>query len=153
MENDLENMPLLPADAPAPEAQSCAPPASEEESSALALPSRQQSAHLALTKQEEQDRLTALEQREAALVRREMQSFARAEMEKRGLPAVLADCLEFADEASATRCAQVLECCFRAQVQQAVEDRLLDAAPKTAPVCSLNELPDEEYYAAVRCIN
>ena len=100
--------------------------------------------------QAESDRISQLDTREEALNKREMQSLARAEMEKCGLPADLASCLNFVDEAAVKEGVSLLEGAFRAAVQKGVEDRLLNhAAPKAAPILPLSELSDEEYYAAI----
>ena len=99
------------------------------------------------------ERAQALSDREARLSRQELAAFSRGEMEKRGLPCVLSECLVFADQDAVVKGADALEECFRAQVQLAVEERLLDGAPKTASMRPLNEMTDEEYYAAAGRIN
>ena len=96
------------------------------------------------------DRAAALDTRENELNKREMQAMARCEMEKCGLPGALASCLYFTDEESVKAGVSLLEETFRTAVQKSVEERLLGhSAPKAAPIVSLSELPDEEYYAAI----
>ena len=99
--------------------------------------------------QDEKDRRNALDERETAIARREMLSRAREEMEKRGLPAALSECMAFADEDAMKQGIDLMEESFRTAVQAAVEARLLDHAPKTAVMRPLSDLPDDEYYAAV----
>ena len=99
--------------------------------------------------QDEKDRRNALDERETAIARREMLSRAREEMEKRGLPAALSECMVFADEDAMKQGIDLMEESFRTAVQAAVEARLLDHAPKTAVMRPLSDLPDDEYYAAV----
>lgn len=144
MENEMENPAQVAAAAETVEA---APEMTVEER--LSALSRQIATQMAASAQAERERISALDEREAALSRREMLSLARIEMEKRGLPPALADHLNFVDEAAVEKGAAALEECFRAQVQLAVEARLLDGAPKTSAMRPLHELPDDEYYAAV----
>lgn len=91
----------------------------------------------------------ALAQKEAALRRQELTAKARQALQQRELPIALADALPFADDAALQNGLDALEEAFRAAVQKAVEERLLSAAPKAAPVKPLSEMTDEEYYAAV----
>lgn len=115
----------------------------------LAALSQQIARQMESSAQAEQHRRSALDEREAALQRREMRARAREEMEKCGLPAGLSECLAFADEAAMETGVSLLEECFRNAVQSEVEKRLLSSAPKVSAMRPLNELPDDEYYAAV----
>ena len=115
----------------------------------LASLSQQILSQMEQASQAEKQRRTVLDAREEALFRRELMAGTRAELEKRGLPAAFADCMAFADADAMEKGVALLEACFRAQVQLAVEARLLDSPPKTAALRPLQELPDEEYYAAV----
>lgn len=135
-----------PVEIPAPEAAAEENMTVEERLSALA---QQITRQMEKSAQEEKNRRTALDERETAIARREMLSRAREEMEKRGLPAALSECMAFADEDAMKLGINLLEECFHAAVQAAVEARLLDHAPKTTPIRPLSDLPDDEYYAAV----
>ena len=104
----------------------------------LSLLSRQIADQMARSAQQEKQRRDQLDEREAALSRREMQSRTRKEMEKRGLPAALSECMAFADEAALEKGIAALEECFRAAVQASVEARLLDNAPKTTAMRPLH---------------
>lgn len=100
--------------------------------------------------QAEAQRVSQLDTRENELKKRELQALAHAEMENCGLPGDLAACLLFADEAAVKEGVALLENAFRSAVQKGVEARLINhAAPKAAPIPSLSDLSDEEYYAAV----
>lgn len=107
------------------------------------------SARMDALSQAENDRREALDTREADLVRREKSAQARQALEDRGLPASLAECLFFPEEEDPEAAADAIEAAFRAAVQQAVEERLRTAAPKSASPLPLSELCDEDYYAAV----
>lgn len=144
----MEETPVIPMEQPEAPRQDAhdAEMTVEERLSAL---SRQIMQQLENSAQAEQHRRTALDEREAALQRRELLSRAREEMEKRGLPIGLSECMAFADEAAMESGISLLEESFRNAVQNAVEARLLSSAPKTSAMRPLNELPDDEYYAAV----
>ncbi|NLD82576.1 MAG: DUF4355 domain-containing protein [Clostridiales bacterium] len=117
----------------------------------------QQLADLArkLTEQLEANRQTlnrrqeSMEEKEQELTRRELAAKARDLLRRRQLPEELADCLSFADEEAIEKAVDALEEAFRAAVQQGVEERLLTDAPKTGALVPLDQLSDEEYYAAV----
>ena len=104
---------------------------------------------LELSAQEAAARKDALDGREEEVRRREMAALAKEMLEERSLPAALAGALSFENEDALKEGVDALESAFRAAVQQGVEERLLSAAPKTAPLVPLSELSDEEYYAAV----
>ena len=99
--------------------------------------------------QAEDARRQALNTREAELRRRELAALAREALEKRGLPAALAEALPFQEEEELNQGIAALEEAFRAAVQRGIEERLLTSAPKKAAVLPLSELSDEDYYAAV----
>ncbi len=94
-------------------------------------------------------RRESMEEKEQDLTRREMAARARSLLRERELPEELADCMSFSDEAAVEKAVDALEEAFRAAVQQGVEERLLTAAPKAGAVTPLDQLSDEEYYAAV----
>ena len=137
----MEDYPITPAPETAPDS-----PGAQERLAALA---QQLTERLEAGLREENARRQALESREADLNRREMTAKTREELDKRGLPAALADCLVFSDESAMLTGVSVLEEAFRAAVQSGVEERLLSGAPKAASLTPLSELSDEEYYAAV----
>lgn len=101
--------------------------------------------------QETKQQRQALEAQEAALRQRELIAKARQELQQRQLPISLAEALPFANETALESGLNALEEAFCAAVQQGVEERLLSAAPKAAPVKAPSEMTDEEYYAAVCC--
>ena len=113
------------------------------------LLSEQLQRQLELSAQEAAARKDALDGREEEVRRREMAALAKEMLEERSLPAALAGALSFENEDALKEGVDALESAFRAAVQQGVEERLLSAAPKTAPLVPLSELSDEEYYAAV----
>lgn len=147
MENPHENPAEVSAKTPVEEAEDMEKSLTVEER--LSALSRQIADQMARSAQDEKARRQRLDEREAALARREMQSRTREEMEKRGLPAALSECMVFADEAALEKGIAALEEGFRAAVQASVEARLLDNAPKVNAMCPLSELPDDEYYAVV----
>ena len=108
-------------------------------------------ARLNAQQQEAAQQRQALEAQETALRQRELIAQTRQELQRRELPIALAETLPFADEAAMERGLNALEEAFRAAVQGGVEERLLSAAPKAAPVKAPSEMTDEEYYAAVCC--
>lgn len=99
--------------------------------------------------QAENARREELDTREDALHKRELAARAREALEKRGLPAALAETLSFPGEDALENGVNALEEGFRAAVQRAVEERLLTDAPKASSLKPLSELSDEDYYAAV----
>lgn len=113
------------------------------------LLSEQLQRQLELSAQEAAARKDALDGREEEVRRREMAALAKEMLEERSLPAALSGALSFENEDALKEGVDALESAFRAAVQQGVEERLLSAAPKTAPLVPLSELSDEEYYAAV----
>ena len=106
---------------------------------------------IAAEETEQAARDAALTTREDALARRELIALARDELQRRALPASLAEQLPFTSQEALCSGLDALEDAFRAAVQQGVEERLLSAAPKAAPVKAPSEMTDEEYYAAVCC--
>ena len=135
--------------AAAPEAPGAEPLTLNDAERQLAALAQQLAARLEALSQAEEQRRQARDTREADLDRREMVARAREALEERGLPSALADCLSFPDEAAVLTGVEALEESFRAAVQQAVEQRLLTSAPKSAAPVNLSELADEDYYAAV----
>jgi len=78
------------------------------------------------------EREAALAQREDTLSRREVRAGAVQLLLKKGLPAGLADALEYADSESATAAIEQLEQAFRAALQEGVEERMKGMAPAAA---------------------
>ena len=70
-------------------------------------------------------------------------------MQRRALPASLAEQLPFTSQEALYSGLDALEDAFRAAVQQGVEARLLDGAPKKTVVKPAEEMSDAEYYAAM----
>lgn len=99
--------------------------------------------------QETKQQRQALEAQEAALRQRELIAKARQELQQRQLPISLAEALPFANETALESGLNALEEAFRAAVQQGVEARLLDGAPKKTVVKPAEEMSDAEYYAAM----
>ncbi|MBN1778445.1 MAG: DUF4355 domain-containing protein [Clostridiales bacterium] len=75
------------------------------------------------------EREAALAEREDTLTRREVRAGAVQLLMKKGLPAGLADALEYADMDSASAAIEQLEQAFRLALQQGVEERMKGMAP------------------------
>lgn len=137
-------------DAPiTPQETSPAAPIEREVEQRLAALSQQLLEHLEKTRQAQDARQESIEEKERELARREWAAKARALLRERGLPEALADCLSFSDEAAVQPGIDALEEAFRQAVQAGVEERLTADVPKTGALTPLNQLSDEEYYAAV----
>ncbi len=78
------------------------------------------------------ERETALAAREDALKRREIHAEAVRLLQEKGLPAELADALEYADAQSMSLAIEQLEKAFRAALQQGIEERMKGMAPAAA---------------------
>ena len=78
------------------------------------------------------EREAALLEREDTLKRREARAGAVQLLLKKGLPAGLADTLEFADGNSAAAAVEQLEQAFRTALQQGIEERMKGMAPAAA---------------------
>ncbi|MDD3336780.1 MAG: DUF4355 domain-containing protein [Eubacteriales bacterium] len=77
---------------------------------------------------EEQER--ALNEREQAIVMRERKAGAVTTLGQRGLPAELAECLDYRDEERLTASLSTMENAFQAAVSKTVSERLKGAPPK-----------------------
>ena len=97
----------------------------------------------------EQNAWRQAQERLNALARRELIALARDELQRRALPASLAEQLPFPSQEALCSGLDALEDAFRAAVQQGVEARLLDGAPKKTVVKPAEEMSDAEYYAAM----
>jgi hypothetical protein len=75
------------------------------------------------------EREAALAEREDTLKRSEVRATATQLLVKKGLPAGLADALEYADSDKASAAIEQLEQAFRAALQQGIEERMKGAAP------------------------
>lgn len=138
----MEETPIIPADASpiVPEA-----PAEAQLTDLI----RRLAQQLDSARQAQDAREEAIEQREASLQKKELCALARQLLREKELPEDLADPLVFADEDAVRQGIGILEKAFRAAVQQGVEDRLQSTAPKSGEIKPLDQLTDEEYYAAV----
>lgn len=117
--------------------------------SELAALARRLADQLETARQAQDAREESIREREAALRTQELAALARRMLREKELPEELADCLTFADEAAVKCGVDAIEEAFRAAVQQGVEARLQSAAPKTGEIKPIDQLTDEEYYAAV----
>lgn len=70
-------------------------------------------------------------EREKALEMRERKDLARADLNRRGLPAGLESCLNLSSEESLAGSMDVLEETFKREVQKAVEEQLRGTPPKS----------------------
>ena len=95
-----------------------------QETEQLAQMTAEQRAEHLLTERE-----IALSQRETTLKRREVRASAVQQLLEKGLPADLADALEFADADSAAAAIDQLEKAFRQALQQGIEERMKGMAP------------------------
>jgi hypothetical protein len=95
-----------------------------QEAEQLAQMSAEQRAQHQMTERE-----TALNQREEALQRREIHAAAVQLLQEKGLPAELADALEYADAEKMQTAIAQLEQAFRAALQQGIEERMKGMAP------------------------
>lgn len=75
------------------------------------------------------EREAALSAREAALRRREIRTAAAQLLQEKGLPAGLADALEFADADGMAAAIDQLEQAFRTALRQGIEERMKGMAP------------------------
>ena len=96
-----------------------------EEAKRTAKMTAEQKAEYARAQAEE-----ALSRREAEVTRRELRADAIAALSDRKLPLVLADVLDYSDEAACKRSMQAVETAFGQAVEQAVNDRLRSDVPK-----------------------
>ncbi len=78
------------------------------------------------------EREAALAQREDTLKRSEARAAAVQQLLKKGLPAGLADALEYADADAAQKAVDQLEQAFRGALQQGIEERMKGMAPAAA---------------------
>lgn len=74
----------------------------------------------------------ALSQRETALTRREIRAAAVQLLQEKGLPAGLADALEYADADGMSAAIGQLDQAFRAALKQGIEERMKGIAPAAA---------------------
>jgi hypothetical protein len=95
-----------------------------QEAEALAQMTAEQRAEHQMTERE-----AALAAREDALKRREIHAAAVQLLQEKGLPAELADALEYADVQSMNLAIEQLEKAFRAALQQGIEERMKGMAP------------------------
>ena len=115
----------------------------------LSALSQKVSAEISALAQADTARREALDTRESDLRRRELNARAHDLLKAHGLPTELSNVLSFSDETALTAGISALEKAFRTAVQSGVEQRLLTAAPKAAPLMNPSDLSDEEYYAVV----
>ncbi len=138
----MEETPITPADAlpQAPEA-----PAETQLTDLI----RRLAQQLDSARQAQDEREEAIARREASLREKELCALARRLLREKELPEDLAECLSFQDEDAVQTAVDALEKAFRAAVQTGVENRLQSTAPKSGEIKPLDQLTDEEYYAAV----
>ena len=84
------------------------------------------------TAAEREQREQELARRERELSRRELRATALQTLAEKGLPAELADALDYADADKCNATIAGVEKAFRAAVQKGVTDRLKGSAPKAA---------------------
>jgi len=95
-----------------------------QEAEAMAQMTAEQRAEHRMTERE-----TALAERESALRSREMRAEAVQLLQQKGLPAELADALEYTDAEGMRAAIGQLEQAFRAALQQGIEERMKGMAP------------------------
>lgn len=78
------------------------------------------------------EQVQALNQREQALLTRELRAEAMSTLAERSLPTELIDCIQTSDEAVMNRSLLQAEKAFRQAVQQGIEARMAGSAPKGA---------------------
>lgn len=92
-----------------------------------------------MTKEEKQEYMQKkhereLEEREAAITRRELMAEAKNTLSEKGLPASLAEVLNYTDAESCKKSIESLEIAFSAAVEKAVEEKLKGGnPPRKAP--------------------
>lgn len=84
-----------------------------------------------LAEQKQQERAAELDKREAELNRRAMRATALESLGQKGLPAALADALDYTDDKQLTASIDKVEKVFRESVDAAVGERMKSAPPKT----------------------
>lgn len=90
-----------------------------------------------------------LAEREKLLLRRELKAMALEKLAQRGLPADLAEALNYESEQACLNGLDKLESAFRAAVQQAVDERLRGEAPAAAGAnhrMDTENMSDADYY-------
>ncbi len=138
----MEETPIIPADEPPVALET---PAENQLTDLI----RRLAQQLDSARQSQDAREAAIEKREASLQKKELCALARRLLREKELPEDLAEALFFADEDAVKQGIGILEKAFRAAVQQGVEDRLQSTAPKSGEIKPMDQLTDEEYYAAV----
>ena len=83
-----------------------------------------------LATQQHQERTAELDKREAELNQRVRRATALESLGQKGLPAALADALDYTDDKTVTASIDKVEKAFRAAVDAAVADKLKGAPPK-----------------------
>lgn len=81
---------------------------------------------------EREQREKKLAEREATITRRELKAEAVETLTEKGLPAKLAEVLDYTDADKCSASIEAVEAAFRAAVQQGVNERLKGSAPKAA---------------------
>ena len=94
---------------------------------------------------QERKRAKELDDREAAITRRELTAVAKEQLNAAGVPADMADFIDYTDADSVNESVKKLSKAFKGAVQQSVDDRLKGKAPLDK--AKNNVLTAEEEYA------
>ncbi len=86
---------------------------------------------------QEEKRIKDLDDREAAINRRELAAQAKIQLADKGIPTEMADVLNYTDAKSCSKSIDIVSKAFQAAVEKAVEERIKGGkAPKKAPTNS-----------------
>ena len=93
-------------------------------------------------------RESQLQAREAEISRRELRAQAAQLLQEHGLPAVLADALNYDSAEALQHSVDAAESAFRAAVQQEVQVRMRGSVPTSGRAAVQQDVSDDEYYAS-----
>lgn len=106
----------------------------------------------ARVRREAEQREQAFVEREQALARRELRAEALETLARKGLPASLADTLDYTDAEGVKSSLEGVETAFRSAVQRGIEERMRGKelpARGTSGGVDLSKLTDYEYYRTI----
>lgn len=100
---------------------------------------------------EREQRENQLKEREAELTKRELKAVALEQLADKGLPKQLAEIISYSDAESTTKSIETVEAAFRAAVEQAVNERLLNSS-KTPSGGGGNNTPQAQAAAQIASV-
>lgn len=94
-------------------------------------------------KHEREKQEKALAEREAAVTKRELTAEAISQLGEKGLPIILADCLDFTSAETCKKSIEKVEQAFNSAVEKAVNDTLRGVPPKAGAVIGTTTVPNK----------